>query len=148
MHRSREHFPLYRIHRLGAHLQSLFATSQPPSQSPAAAPAQFEVASVKENVSGDNRITFGLQGERFTAVNVPMRELLRFAYGVQPSQIEGGAAWMESKRFDVIGKIPSGANVTAIPPGQVGPVNMMLRDLLEKRFRLVVHLSMGDPPRA
>jgi bla regulator protein blaR1 len=76
----REHFPLYRIHRLGAQLQSaLFATRQTPSQNPAAAPAQFEVASVKENVSGDNRITFGLQGERFTAVNVPMRELLRFA---------------------------------------------------------------------
>jgi uncharacterized protein (TIGR03435 family) len=110
------------------------------------APAEFEVASVKENNSADNRITFGLQGERFTAVNVPLRELLRFAYGVQPWQIEGGAAWMDSKRFDVIGKAPAGAAAPAALPGQMGPVNLMVRDLLQKRFKLVVDRPTRDSP--
>ena len=87
---------------------------------------------MKENRSGDNRITFGLQGERFTGVNVTLRELIRFAYGVQMSQIEGGPDWMTTTRFDVIGKMPAGAIGPPVPPGQVGAVNMMMRDLLEK----------------
>ena len=42
---------------------------------------QFEVAAVKENKSGAGFIRFGmLPGGRFTAENVPLRELLRFAY--------------------------------------------------------------------
>ena len=109
-------------------------------------PAEFEVASVKENRSGDNRITFGLQGERFTGVNVTLRELIRFAYGVQMSQIEGGPDWMTSARFDVIGKMPSGAIGPTIGPGQMSAVNMMMRDLLEKRFKLVVERPLKDSP--
>jgi len=148
----REHFPLYRVHRIGAYLQSaLFATSptpgQTPSQNPPAAPAEFEVASVKENRLDDRRITFGLQpGGRFTATGVSLRELVRFAYGVQPFQIEGGPAWIDTVRFDVLAKAPEGAAIINAGPGEVGTMNLMMRSLLATRFKLTVERALKDAP--
>ena len=49
----------------------------------AQAPANpaFEVASIKPNESGTNQrqVNWGLNG-RFTAINVPLHDLIRFAY--------------------------------------------------------------------
>ena len=42
-----------------------------------------------------------LPGGRFTALNLPVVELIRFAYNVQPFQIDGGPGWIRSDRFDV-----------------------------------------------
>ena len=51
--------------------------------------ATFEVASVKANKSGDNRIGIGFQpGGRFRATNVPLRELISAAYGT-PQPLAG-----------------------------------------------------------
>ena len=51
--------------------------------SSAQAPAHpaFEVASIKSNKSGTNQrqVNWGLNG-RFTAINVPLDDLIRFAY--------------------------------------------------------------------
>ena len=52
------------------------------------APA-FEVASVKQNKSGDPRMTFGIDGARFTAFNIPLDELIRVAYGIDPRRLSG-----------------------------------------------------------
>jgi uncharacterized protein (TIGR03435 family) len=140
----RKHFPLYRIHRIGAHLQSVLLTA---NQNPPAAAAEFEVASVKENRSDDRRITFGLQpGGRFTATGVSLRELIRFAYSVQMSQIEGGPDWIDTTRFDVLAKAPEGTTITPASPGELGPMNLMLRDLLATRFNLVVERPLKDAP--
>src|SRR6476469_2808225 len=78
------------------------------AQAPAAAP-QFEVASVKPNKSGGGPMRIGFQpGGRFTATNVPVRDLISMAYG-QPQplpsfQIIGGPGWMASDRFDIVAK--------------------------------------------
>jgi hypothetical protein len=54
----------------------------------------FEVASVKQNTSGENRIMIGIQpGGGFRAIGAPLRELIGMAYGTpQPlsSFIAGG----------------------------------------------------------
>ena len=145
----REHVPLYRIHRIGAQLHSLFAGNQAPAPAPAAAaaPAEFEVASVKENRLDDRRITFGLQpGGRFTATGVSLRELIRFAYAVQPSQIEGGPSWIDTTRFDVLAKAPDGTVITNAGPGEVGTMNLMMQGLLATRFKLIVERPMKDAP--
>jgi len=105
----------------------------------------FEVASVKPNKSGEGFIRFGMQpGGRFTAQNVPMRELIRFAYNVQPFQIEGGPAWMNSDRFDVTAKAEG--EIAPVGPGQTGPVQLMMRSLLEDRFKLKVHRETKEMP--
>ena len=105
----------------------------------------FEVASVKPNKSGENFIRFGLQpGGRFTAQNVPARELIRFAYNVQPFQIEGGPGWLSSDRFDVTAKAEG--ELPNVGPGQSGPVQQMMQNLLADRFKLKVHRESKEMP--
>ena len=60
-------------------LLAIGAAAGPAAQVPPSQPANqsFEVASVKPNKSGDGSISFGMQpGGRFTATNVPLRELI------------------------------------------------------------------------
>src|SRR5437762_2083836 len=53
----------------------------------------FEVASVKANKSGDNRMMFGNQpGGGITVSNMPLRELMTFAYEIQEFQLVGARA--------------------------------------------------------
>jgi uncharacterized protein (TIGR03435 family) len=95
----------------------------------------FEVASVKPNKSGDQRIMFGVQpGGRFTATNTTVLELIRQAYNIQfAGQLEGGPDWIRSARFDVLAKAPEG---TADLTREI--VNPMLQSLLAERFMLTV----------
>jgi bla regulator protein BlaR1 len=65
------------------------------AQATPTSPVQFEAASVKQNKSGDFRHGLGpAPGGRFTATNVPLRDLIAFAYGVSNGranlQIVGG----------------------------------------------------------
>src|ERR1700674_1076043 len=100
----------------------------------------FEVASVKANKSGDNRIGIGFQpGGRFRATNVPLRELISAAYGTpQPLpafRISGGPKWIESERFDIVAKAAGDPQPGPhYPPSQVG---VMLQGLLAERFHIV-----------
>ena len=62
----------------------------------------FEVASVKENTSGDSRARMQTQPSgRFVATNVRLKGLIADAFlGAQPlalSRVFGGPAWIESK---------------------------------------------------
>ena len=98
----------------------------------------FEVASVKPNTSaGPNQIRVGMPGNgRFSINNMPLAELIRFAYELQPFQLTGGPDWINSQRFDV----------TATTGAQSGPplVRQMLQSLLAERFNLAVHTETKD----
>jgi len=132
-----------------AGLRAQAQAQAPTSGGDAAANAVFEVASVKANKSVDNRIGIGFApGGRFRATNVPLRELIAAAYGTpQPLpafQISGGPKWIESERFDVVGKAPGDPQ-----PGPDGPPRemfTMLRNLLAERFQLVVHREAKEMP--
>ena len=111
---------------------ALAAQTAPPAVAPA-----FEVASVKQNTSGENLIGVRLApGGRFTATNVPLRQLITMAYQVQPFQIDGGPVWLASDRFDIVAK--AAGELPPPQPGTVGPLQMMMRSLLADRFKLVV----------
>jgi uncharacterized protein (TIGR03435 family) len=98
----------------------------------------FEVASVKPNTTaGPNQIRVGMPGNgRFSINNMPLAELIRFAYELQPFQLTGGPDWINSQRFDV----------TATTGGQSGAplVRLMLQSLLAERFNLAVHTETRD----
>ena len=109
---------------------------------------QFEVASIKPNNSGDGRIMMGMQpGGRFTATNITLIQLIRNAYQLQPNQIVGGADWMTNDHYDIAAKAEDGAvSGPQPPPGQPGPVQLMLRALLAERFKLVAHNEDREMP--
>jgi uncharacterized protein (TIGR03435 family) len=112
------------------------------AQQETAAP-QFEVASVKPNKSGDNRVMIGIQpGGRVNASNVALRMLLRQAFNVQDFQIVGGPDWIGTDRFDVIAKAPEGDG------GEISQdrLRLMLRALLVERFKLAFHNETRDVP--
>jgi bla regulator protein blaR1 len=117
------------------------------AQAPASSP-QFEVASIKPNKSGPGPMRIGFQpGGRFTAMNVPVRDLISLAYG-QPQplpnfQIIGGPGWVTSDRFDVTAK---GEGDVQPGPGGAPMISLMLRGLLAERFKLVAHEEIRDQP--
>ena len=118
---------------------------QQPSALQTGAPA-FEVASVRRNQSGELGIRIDLPApDRFTATNIPLRDLIRFAYDVEDRRLVGGPDWIRSERFDVVAtadrELPAWG-----PSGP--PVDMlrMVRTLLAQRFGLVVHQETRTLP--
>jgi uncharacterized protein (TIGR03435 family) len=126
---------------LGMGPLSTFA--QPPSP---AAPQAFEVASVKPS---DPNASTGLMGSMLSVrpqgpggiavSNIPLRVLIRLAYGVQDFQIIGGPAWQMSSRFDITAKAPEGTTIAQ----QLQP---MLKALLADRFMLKTHTETREMP--
>jgi uncharacterized protein (TIGR03435 family) len=106
---------------------------------PESGPA-FEVASVKPNKSGDQRVMIQMAPNgRYTATNVALRMLLRQAFDVQEFQIVGGPNWLTTDRFDIVAKPPDG--ITG--PEQIRP---MIRALLVDRFKLIAHNETREMP--
>lgn len=127
----------------------LSAQAPSPAPGPAAAapqaapdpnvPLYFEVASVKPNRSGEQGGRIGRQpGGRVTVTNVPLRQLISFAYQMTPTTLVGGPAWIAQERYDIVAKLEG--DPQPIPPGG-GPDHAMLafRSLLADRFKLQVH---------
>jgi uncharacterized protein (TIGR03435 family) len=97
---------------------------------------KFEVASIKPNKSGSNRVNLNpLPGGRFTAVNVSVMDLVAAAYGTglpfPRSSILSAPAWMSRDRFDIVAKAEGNPTVDEVA--------RMLRPLLADRFRLSLH---------
>src|SRR5688572_2540968 len=115
-------------------------------QSPA---PTFEVASVKPNVDGPGKMqTVTRPGGVYLAVNAPLRLLIADAYlGNQPGAIDrvvGGPAWVQSARYDITAKAAREFRPT--PPGPPAEMLLMIRALLEDRFKLKVHREARELP--
>jgi uncharacterized protein (TIGR03435 family) len=106
-------------------------------------PLAFEAASIKQNKSGDWRRAMGpAPGGRFTATNVPARDLIAYAYGISQDSVSfrivGGPKWIDEDRFDV------NANVAGTwTPSQM---REMMRTLMADRFRLAAHAETREMP--
>ena len=120
-------------------------TSHPAAQSPVG-PA-FEAVSVKPS-NPDAVGPFGGPalptimppvGGRFTASNVPLRDIVRFTYEVFDFQIAGGPDWQTSRRFDIQAR-------AADPLAGIDTMRSMLKALLAERFQLKVHTERREMP--
>jgi uncharacterized protein (TIGR03435 family) len=99
---------------------------------PLAAQGQVEVASIKRNTSADSRQgSRVLPGGRIEVTNMPLRTLIRIAFGMTGSQVVGGPDWIATDGYDIVAKV-TGDPATA------------LRPLLEERFHLQVHIEKRD----
>lgn len=107
----------------------------------------FEAASIKPNKSSDPRQGARiLPGGRIDVTNLPLRVLIRLAYGSEAiqtaEQILGGPSWIGSDRFDIVAKAEGdpGFDTTGTPRRLVA----MLKALLDERFKVKVHTETRD----
>jgi len=103
------------------------------------APAEFEVASVRQNRLDDRIVTVNVgPGGRFAARGYTLVLLIQRAYRVMDWNVTGGPSWIRSDRFDVVAK----ANVQGnLQEAQLRP---MLANLLADRFKLKLHRSSSE----
>ena len=114
------------------------------AQTPASAPKEFDVASIKPNKSGDGRVMVQMTpGGRWAGTNVPIALLLQRAYDIRESQISGGPSWMRSERFDIEAKPDTSAG--GGEPSQED-LSLMFQTLLAKRFHLTFHRETKEMP--
>ena len=131
------------------------------AQTPASGAAAFEVATVRENASGETRMHIEvLPGGRFNAINMTLWQMLSVAYPIDGRfrddiQLTGGPAWIKSARFDIVAKAEGsptldtnkpGATVTDGDRNAVEGIRAMLRQFLAERFKLRMHHETRELP--
>jgi len=101
---------------------------------------RFEVASLKPSTG--ERSGAGIRpaagGERYVAVNCPLRLMIQVAWRVKAEQILGGPAWLASDRFDLEAK--------AGKPSSTDELHVMLMNMLADRLRLRFHHESNEMP--
>ncbi|MGH9238221.1 MAG: TIGR03435 family protein [Vicinamibacterales bacterium] len=115
----------------------LWVAAAPTAQGPS--PLSFEVASVRRNTSGDEAMSVRVgEGGRFTATNMPLRQLVRYAYELQDSELVGGSREQLAQRFDVLATPPRASSTRE--------VRVMLQSLLATRFNLQLRSDTRELP--
>jgi uncharacterized protein (TIGR03435 family) len=118
----------------------------------AAAPPAFDIASIHINnteTDGHHHIFNDPAESHFRTVNLPLRDLVQFAYGLPDSQILGGPAWIKSIMFDIDAKSDPvvDAQLHALPSEQARhQKQLMVQALLADRFQLKAHQETRQLP--
>lgn len=126
-------------------------TAQAPQAAQAPERKAFEAATIRENKEpgmGGGRQQ-RLPGGRFVATKLPLRNLLRIAYGnatiFRPEdQMEGVPGWVDSVKFDIDAK--ASEEFKPDPDGIVREHLAMLRTLLEDTFKIKARMEIRDRP--
>lgn len=122
-----------------------------PAQS-AGAPQTFDVASIhidNTETDGHHHIINDPAESRFRTVNLALRDLIQFSYGLPDSQILGGPAWLDSIMFDIDAKSDSSvdAQLHALPTEQARhQKQLMVQALLADRFQFKAHQETRQLP--
>jgi uncharacterized protein (TIGR03435 family) len=114
----------------------------PPPMKPMApdAVAQFEVATIKPSQPRGPGKAFMLRGRQFSTLNTSLSDLIGFAYGIHARQITNAPDWLESEKYDIVGR-PEGEG----QPSQ-SQWNEMFRKLMAERFQLAFHRDRKELP--
>ncbi len=113
-------------------------------QSPVTRP-EFEVVDVKPNNSGEPPgVGSILPSGQFRAVNIPLQEVIKFAFNMRGEAIIGAPAWANSARYDIDGKAaPVGLEETFWRSTSAVQV-MKFSYNWDETFRLMVHSFLTD----
>ncbi len=123
---------------LAAVAMAAFAQSQGPA---------FEVAAIKPNHSGAGNSGFRRAGAgELNAINITLKRLIAYAYDLQDYQITGGANWLESERYDILAKPPSGEALPSTNTERTAQLRLRVRALLSDRFQLTFHKTTKELP--
>jgi uncharacterized protein (TIGR03435 family) len=100
---------------------------------------KFDVTSVKPNAGTQDFVRFDPQpGGRLSITNASLRMVMGWAYGVQDSQLSGGADWVGRDRFDFLAKAEGNPTTSEM--------RQMLRALLVDHFKLTFHEETRELP--
>ena len=122
----------------------LSATAVLSAQTPESPPIPY-VASVKVNASGSpSSFTRRLPGGTFLASNMTAHDMIAFAHGLQPFQVEGGPDWIRTVRFDITIRAETNVGPVAIGPTQIGL--QLGRAVLAERFAFQAHRETRERP--
>ena len=100
---------------------------------PSETPLAFEAADVHVSPKSRNpsMAAGGLRGTRYLVRQGTMVDLISLAYDIDNDRILAGPSWLDTDRFDVSARAPSGST-----PDQA---KLMLQTLLAQRFSLKIH---------
>ena len=105
----------------------------------------FEAASIKPSAPGQNGQSARREpGGRATITNMPLRDLVRFVYQVQDFQLEGVPGWAANERYDIVAK--AAGDPAPVAAGTPDPMILMMRRLVQERFKLSVHRETRELP--
>jgi bla regulator protein blaR1 len=108
----------------------------------------FEVASIKPNRAGDNRIRLMFAPDSLSGNGISVKMLIGFAYNLIDFQISGGPGWIDSERYDIEAKMNEStiAALKKLTPEQAIEQRLMVQSLLAERFNLKVSHSSKELP--
>jgi uncharacterized protein (TIGR03435 family) len=110
----------------------------------------YDVVSIKLHNSANDPInqisaTMSIRDDVFTASNMPLKNILEFAYDVKEDLISGLSGPVESARFDIEAKVL--ANDAGVYPKLTDTqLEAMIIPLLADRFHIKVHLQPKTVP--
>jgi bla regulator protein BlaR1 len=117
---------------------------------------EFEVVDIKLSKSGVRGLGSGriIPSGQFQGVNIPLKAIIQFAYGVRTEAITGAPGWVDVDRYDIVGKGPAIGTektfwpntpllaITGDPSANLPYVDetfrLMVQSMLADRFKLVV----------
>jgi uncharacterized protein (TIGR03435 family) len=119
-----------------------FSAAVAAQESPAgnAAVPAFDVVSIKSlDGVARARLPGARQSQgRFARAAATLRQLIEYAYDVQPLQVRGGPAWVSTSRFQI--------DARTEPTTTPAQMRAMVRQMLSERFALKVHTDVRERP--
>ncbi len=130
-------------------IPAVLVSAQPIHQEAGSSPS-FEVATVRPSRAEATGTNYHLSTSRFQAENAPLTALIRFAYDIKSDdQLPKEPSWISSERFDVDAKADDAeveAMTKLLPDQKFEQFRLMVRSLLEDRFKLKVSTQMKELP--
>jgi len=111
-----------------------FQTAAPAAVDPN---TRFEVVAIKPIENANSSMTLMMTPSGLES-SVPAGVLLRQALQKPDYQMTGAPAWVNTERYSIRAKPPAGAPLAAM--------TVMIRNLLNDRFRLATHLETREQP--
>jgi uncharacterized protein (TIGR03435 family) len=111
-----------------------------PVRMAADAKPEFVVATIKPSRPDAPRGGYGIRGQDVTTTNVTVSWMIKLAYNVHANQISGKPSWLDSERYDTVGR----SNTPGEPSRD--QMKLMIQKLLADRFQLTFHTVKRELP--
>ncbi|MGB6687167.1 MAG: M56 and DUF3738 domain-containing protein [Terracidiphilus sp.] len=106
---------------------------------------KFDVATIKPNKSGDNKVMLMFKPDGVSMMGTPVQMILRAAFGVEDDRIIGAPGWVKSDRYDIEAKVAP-EDAPKLDKLKRDERMAMLQPLLVDRFNLKFHHETRELP--